>query len=262
MTILLPGRADRVSKSMVALVVSGVGALVIAVMSWLPSGFGDSSGVSSPTPGLLQVSPEARGVSVLGDDATVTLYSAGFRVSIDDRLALDTVIRGAPVAALTGSVSRQPDDPDRFTESVDSALTNVRIDSVETVPGRASYRGFVFRTDRSRPLFIDFVAQPGVVQMEVRVDGADGLVLFLDDRPATWGIPPVLPDKNLRLSTAWLETSTSGGSAAYRTMLGYDVAVGPGAVPRAVDLRSPGRHDVHVWSSTARLTISGDPASP
>jgi hypothetical protein len=93
----------------------------------------------------------------------------------------------------------------------------------------------------------------------VSVPRASALVVHLDHEPATTGIPPALPFRNLRRHAYWLAPDTGRADPAFTTVLGTDVAVGPAGVARAVDLRAAGRNDVHVWSESVVLSVTARP---
>ena len=79
--------------------------------------------------------------------------------------------------------------------------------------------------------------------------------MHLDRKPATTGLPPVpaLPQP-ARVTRTGSPVATGRDDPAFTTVLGTDMAIGPERVARGVDVRSEGRNDVHVWSSSAVVT--------
>ena len=91
-----------------------------------------------------------------------------------------------------------------------------------------------------------------------RSDRDSAVVIHLDWRPATTGIAPALPERNLR-QRAWWVDPTVVEQPAFTWVLGTDVSIGPVQVPRAVDLRQDGRIAVHVWAPRAVVTVTDTP---
>jgi hypothetical protein len=82
------------------------------------------------------------------------------------------------------------------------------------------------------------------------------LVFHLDHEADTVGIRPALSPVNLRKRAKWIATGALDGASAYSTVLGTSIGAGPQAVARGVDLRQPGRTDVHIWTDAGFLSIS------
>ncbi|HET7277500.1 MAG TPA: hypothetical protein VFJ22_05425 [Dermatophilaceae bacterium] len=245
-----------ISKSMVALVVSCAAAAVLGAVSYLPPYLGRTDTVRDVTPGLLEIGPGVRGVAVLGKGATASVYLSGIRIERDDRILTETVRAGAPVSAILGTVRRTDSGAH---ESVTQVLNNVRITEARILPGVATYEGIVFSETESLPLRIRIELAGRLVRIGISVPGAAAVVVHLDPKAATYGIQPYLPARNLRLGTWWVRAGAPADKPLFRTILHTQVAVGPGRAPRAMDLSHMGRHDIHVWASTALLTISPTP---
>ncbi|HYN30198.1 MAG TPA: hypothetical protein VES95_10070 [Dermatophilaceae bacterium] len=262
------GHDREVSRSMVALVVSASAALALGLTTWAPRLAARDIGVAPAEPSLLTVAPAAEGAVALGDGVTVELYRSGLRLRDREGVLADTVTRGAPVSALLGSVEEDAEEG-HPRERVGAALGSAGVDAVTTRPldpGRreavytGSVQGEVDGRPRSLPLTIAVapvapVAPAGAgALVRVTVPGADGLVLHLDSRPAVTGIPPALPDRNLRLRAWWLSPA-GNATATFTWVLGSRVGLGPAGAPRAVDLRPDGRIALHVWAPTATLSV-------
>lgn len=251
---------------MVALVVSLVALLGVGLLDWVPRWLEADNGVRSVEPGLLFVAPEARGVASLGDGYTVSLYTSGFRYSRFDEVMADTVTRGAPVIAIRGSLDRPRgagDDTARRDggagrEDIAHVLPDVAITAVDIRPHLAIYTGTVSGRIDGRlerlPLRWQVALTGGILQTTVTVPGADALVLSLDRRPNVIGIPPRLPEQNLRLRSWWLAPDATG-APAFTWKHASAVGIGPAGAPRAVDLSVDGRIDLHVWKPTAVLRL-------
>jgi hypothetical protein len=249
-------RSRDISKSMVALVLSLSALGLLGLSSWVPVWLGRDSGMADVPPGMLVVEPQARGIATLGGGVTAALYESGLRISHDDDILSETVIRGSVVSAVFGSVSGEGRET---REQVARTLDHVRITELRFLPGRATYLGDVSDGEQRLPLEVRIELAGPVVRVGVSVPGASALVVHLDHEPATTGLPPVLPLRNLRRETWWLPDDTGRSDPAFTTVLGTDVAIGPAGVVRGVDLRSDGRADVHVWSDAAVLTVSARP---
>ncbi len=243
------------SLSMVALVVSLLAALSLGLTSWVPQLLERDVGVSDVAPGLLEVAQDARGVQSLGAGLSVALYDAGFRLARGSTVLADTVTRGAPVTAMTGTVTQVDGRP---RERVTSTLMHVRIDAVTRVKDTVRYAGVVHDATTSKPLRISFQPVDGRIRMDVAVPGADAIAIHLDWRPATVGIAPALPERNLRERAYWVDPSVVE-QPAFTWVLGTDVSIGPVQVPRAVDLRQDGRIAVHVWAPRGVVTVTDTP---
>ncbi|MBM6403136.1 hypothetical protein JQN72_02595 [Phycicoccus sp. CSK15P-2] len=243
------------SLSMLALVVSLAAALVLGLVSWVPRVLALEVGITDVEPGLLSVAQNTRGVQSLGADLTVTLYDRGFRLSRGTTVLADTVTKGAPVVALRGSVVSGEEHPQ---ERVRSALVDVSIDAVTRDGEKVTYSGVVSGPGEALPLRITFEPLDGRIRMDVAVEGASAVALNLDWRPATTGIAPALPARNLKAKAYWVDP-TVVQQPAFTWVLGTDVSIGPVRVPRAVDLRQDGRIAVHVWAPRAVVTVTDTP---
>ena len=251
-------REGNVSLSMVSLVVSLALALVLGLTSWVPQVLARDIGITDAEPGLLQVSQGAFGVQSLGAGLTVTLYDRGFRLSRGSTILADTVTRGAPVVAMAGTVDESGDHPrERVTRLYDA----VSIAAVARRGDAVTYVGVVYDEVDSLPLRIRFEPEDGRIRMDVAVEGADAVTVNLDWRPATTGIAPALPERNLREKAYWVDPQVTE-QPAFTWVLGTDVAIGPVGVARAVDLRQDGRIAIHVWSPRAVVTVTDTPRPP
>ena len=243
---------------MVALVVSLVAATALGLTSWVPRVLARDIGVADVEPGLLQVAQGARGVQSLGAGLSVALYDSGFRLARGSTVLADTVTRGAPVTAVTGTLDEVNGHP---REDVTAELMHVRIDAVRREGDTVLYSGVVHDNERSLPLRIEFEPTEGRIRMDAAVPGADAVAIHLDWRPATTGIAPALPERNLRERAYWVDP-TVVEQPAFTWVLGTDVSIGPVQVPRAVDLRQDGRIAVHVWAPRAVVTVTDTPREP
>lgn len=243
---------------MLALVVSLSGALVLGLTSWVPRVMARGIGIVDVEPGLLEVAQGARGVQSLGAGLSVSLFTSGFRLARGSEVLADTVTRGAPVSAMFGTVTEGGDHP---RETVSGVLSTVRIDAVRRVGDVVEYLGVVRDSSTSRPLRIKFEPTDGSIRMDVLVPAVDALAIHLDWRPATTGIAPALPERNLRERAYWVDPTVIA-QPAFTWVLGTDVSIGPVQVPRAVDLRQDGRIAVHVWAPRAVVTVTDTPRMP
>jgi len=243
---------------MLALVVSLSGALVLGLTSWVPRVMARDIGIVDVEPGLLEVAQGARGVQSLGAGLSVSLFTSGFRLARGSEVLADTVTRGAPVSAMFGSVTEGGEHP---RETVSGVLSTVRIDAVRRVGDVVEYIGVVRDSSTSRPLRIKFEPTDGSIRMDVLVPAVDALAIHLDWRPATTGIAPALPERNLRERAYWVDPTVIA-QPAFTWVLGTDVTIGPVQVPRAVDLRQDGRIAVHVWAPRAVVTVTDTPRMP
>ena len=243
---------------MLALVVSLSGALVLGLTSWVPRVMARDIGIVDVEPGLLEVAQGARGVQSLGAGLSVSLFTSGFRLARGSEVLADTVTRGAPVSAMFGTVTEGGDHP---RETVSGVLSTVRIDAVRRVGDVVEYLGVVRDSSTSRPLRIKFEPTDGSIRMDVLVPAVDALAIHLDWRPATTGIAPALPERNLRERAYWVDPTVIA-QPAFTWVLGTDVTIGPIQVPRAVDLRQDGRIAVHVWAPRAVVTVTDTPRMP
>ena len=247
-------RERDVSRSMVALVAS-LGALaLLGLVTNVPGWLGQGDGFVDVSPGLLKVDPGAKGVATLGGGVNVSLYSDGLRIRRDDDMLLQTVIGGSMLSAVEGRATTDADG--RTQERVTAGYDNVTITELVFQPGRATYFGTVQDGKRSLALTLRVESAGGVVRLGASVNGADGVVWHLNREPLTVGIRPALPAVNLRNSAVWVDPGAVEGRAAFSTLLGTDIGVGPQQVARGVDIRTEGRTDIHVWSNAAFLTVS------
>lgn len=243
---------------MVALVLSLALAFAVGLSSWLPRALGTDIGIDSVEPSRLVVEPDAVGTATLGDGYTVALTASGFRYAKDDVTMAETVTAGAPVLALRGPVvsSGAPREQTR------SALGRVTVSTLVVSRVGALWTGVVEgdgpEGGGTLPFTWRVVRTDTGVLTTVTVDGADGLVLPLDWRPAVTGRPPALPAQNLRRKAWWLARDAPA-EAAFTWVLGTTVGIGPATAARGVDLTVDGRVDVHVWSGTAELLLTGAP---
>jgi hypothetical protein len=241
------------SRSMVALVVSLSALALLGLSARLPGWLGHDEGFDNVPPGLLTVAPAAKGVATLGGGVTVSMYSDGLRLYRGDDLLAQTVIGGSLLSAVLGTVEGAGQ---RTREHVEHHVDNVAIDSLVFLPGRATYLGRVYDHGHSFPLTLRIELGGPVVRIGASVPGADGLVFHLDHKADTVGIRPALSPVNLRKSAEWIATGALDGAAAFSTVLGTSIGAGPQAVARGVDLREPGRTDVHIWTDAGFLSIS------
>ncbi|GAA1803511.1 hypothetical protein [Nostocoides veronense] len=245
-------REREVSKSMIAFTLAVLGVLALAGMAWVPGLIGKDSGVHVTRPGLFTVEEAASGIATLTGGASVTLYDSGLRVSDRSGLLMNTVIRGAPISLLTGTVTGSGG---KRVEHTTQVVSNVRIDAVATDAARARYTGAVYdEGGHSWPLTLDISVAEDRVYVAANVPGADALVWHLNTDYDIRGYAPALPERNLKNRAWWLKASVPGGD--FTSMRGADIRIRPAEVPRAVDLRETGRIDVHVWSSQSSLLMT------
>lgn len=238
---------------MLALLVSFSAAALLGLTAWLPVLLHDQDGVADVPPGLFLPAKRTWGYVTLGRGATVSVYPDGLRVSWQDYLQLQTASGASPVSAVTGSVTGPAA---RRAEHVRHAYDNARIDTLMVLPGVARYEGTVFDDEgRSLPLRLTVELVGSTVQVLVRVQGADAVVVHLSKTVATLGLPPGLPPVNLRNRAWWVTEGTSGDQPLVTTVLGPDLALGPSRAPRLTDRRHAGRNDLHVWAAQADLGI-------
>jgi hypothetical protein len=238
---------------MVALVASLSALALLGLYAHLPGWLGHDEGFVDVEPGLLTVAADARGVATLGGGVTVSLYSDGMRVYRGNDLLTQTVVGGSPLSAMVGKATGTGTDT---REDVEAHLDNVAIDELVFLPGRATYFGRVYDGKRSMPLTIRIELAGSFIRLSASVNGADGVVFHLDHEPATLGLRPALRPTNLRRSAGWIAPSALDGQFAFSTSLGTDIGAGPQRVARGVDVRAPGRTDLHIWSDAAYFTVS------
>ncbi|SES22247.1 hypothetical protein SAMN05216199_2400 [Pedococcus cremeus] len=252
----MPRTKRDVSKSMVALVLSLAALTALGLSSWVPGWLGRDSGMADVEPGMLQVDQQARGIATLGGGVTASLYDSGLRLSHDDDILTETVLRGSFLSAVVGTAEGTGN---ATTEHVEHEYNHLHITDLRFLPGRAVYSGEVSDGSNSLPVEIRIELAGPVVRIGFSVPLASGVVVHLAHKPATTGLPPVLPFRNLRRNDFWLPADTGRSDPAFTTVLGTDVAIGPAGVARGVDQRSSGRLDLHVWSSSAVVTVSSRP---
>ncbi len=243
---------------MVALVLSLTAALALGLSSWLPRALARDIGIVDVEPGLLEVAQGAHGVQSLGAGLSVTLYDRGFRLARSSTVLADTVTRGSPVSAVSGALEEGGGHP---RETVDRAVSNLRIDAVVREGETVVYSGVLFDDDQSvsLPARVEFAPDDdGRIRMDVSVPDADAVVLHLDWRPATTGIAPALPERNLKERAYWVDPEVVE-QPAFTWILGTDVSIGPVGAPRAVDLRQDGRIAIHAWADRAAVTVTDTP---
>lgn len=246
---------------MLALVVFGTAAVLLGLLAWVPGVFGADTGITSVEPGRLIVEPSARGTVTLGDGYTISLFQSGFRYARDDLTMAETVTGGSPVIGVVGTVSAAADG-DGGHEEVAASLGRVHVKSLQITAGMATWTGEVSGELQGRkvtfPITWKVRLEGASIVTTVTADGAEGIVVPFDWRPAVVGVAPALPDRNLRLKGWWV-APRAGADATFTWVLGTTVGVGPAEVPRALDLTVDGRVDVHVWSSTATFVLTGEP---
>lgn len=246
---------------MLALVVFGTAAVLLGLLAWVPGVFGADTGITSVEPGRLIVEPSARGTVTLGDGYTISLFQSGFRYARDDTTMAETVTEGSPVIGLVGSVA-VAGNGDGAREELTAHLGRVHVKALQITAGMATWTGEVSGELQGRkvtfPITWKVRLEGASIVTTVTADGAEGIVVPFDWRPAVVGVAPALPDRNLRLKGWWV-APRAGADATFTWVLGTTVGVGPAEVPRALDLTVDGRVDVHVWSSTATFVLTGEP---
>ena len=247
-------RERDISRSMVALVASLAALALLGLYTSLPGWIGRGEGFVDVPPGLLTIQDDAKGVATLGGGVTVSLYSDGLRVGRDSSILLQTVIGGSMLSAVEGSATTSADG--HTQERVTHRFDNVSITELVFLPGRATYFGTVGDGSRTLPLTLRIEAGGDVIRIGASVYGADGIVWHLDREALTVGLRPGLPGVNLRKTANWVDPGTVENRAVFSTALGTDVGVGPQKVARGVDIRQPGRTDVHVWTGECFLSVS------
>jgi hypothetical protein len=247
---------------MVALAASLAAAAALGLTGWVPALLQQDTGVTSVQPSRLTVTAAARGAATLGDGYTVGLSSAGFRYAKGDVVMADTVTRGAPVIALLGSLTGPADEP---REDIADTLDRITFTDLEVGRDGASWHGRIEGEVEGRPRGLPVtwaVSRTGDrIDTTITVKGADGLVVPLDWRPAVTGIEPSLPARNLRLKSWWFRPEAPA-DRAFTWALGTTIGAGPATAARSVDLTVDGRVDLHVWSPTVELHVTGPPVAP
>ncbi len=243
----------QVSKSMVALLVSLCGALLIGMLGWVPSLLGRDSGVRSVQPGLLTVDPAAAGVITLGEGRAVGLDGNGLRLVHGTDVLFRSVRMGSPVSVMTGEVTGTGG---KREEEVDTIASNLHVTAVAVRPGSATYVAVAVEGERRTPVTIEVRLDGDWLRMDITAKGADAVILHGAEEPGTRGLSGVLPTRSLHQRAWWLPSDASGTRPAYLSGLGTTMALAPDNVHRAVDLRRRGLTDLHVWSGTATVRVS------
>lgn len=238
------------SWSMVSLVVTLAAALVLGLSVWGPVWARGDLDVAQIPPGLLTVDAAARGQVTLGDGFTASMQPSGFRIARYDDVLLDTVTRGSLLSVLTGRSIGQSED-------ITSSVSNLLVSSLAIRGAEAIWTGTAYGpggvADHSVPVRVAAALDGTTVRVDISATGADGLVVHLDPRPATTGVPPALPERNLR-KRAWWVTGTA--PVLFDNVLGARVGLDAAGAPRAVDLRPDGLLDLHAWSGDVVLTVA------
>lgn len=236
---------------MLTLIVAVVALLVVGLLAWWPASAA-TEGVVPLVPGLLSVDPAARGEFTLGQGLTISMSSAGVRVASGTWPFLDTVTRGSFLTALSGSATGG-------REHVTARRRNVVIEHRSVTHATVRWDGWV--TDDSGgarlPLVVEASRVGEGVRVRFAVPGADGLALHFDYRSNTRGVPPSLPDRNLRLRAWWV---TGTVTPLFTTVAHATMGLAAGASPRAVDMRVDGILSVHAWADDVTLTVDPIPA--
>ncbi|MEN3122809.1 hypothetical protein [Janibacter sp. LM] len=241
------------SWSMVALLLSLSGALLLALSIWVPPALGRDSGVRPVQPGLLVVAPEASGVVTLGEGRAVQLDGSGLRLTNRGSLLFRTVRGGSPVSALQGEV--EGGGTERH-EEISHALSNLEIDRLSIQPGEATWSGRLTGDDRELPATVTVRYVGSYLTLEVTAKGADAVVVHSAQELGTVGRQPGLPEQPLRKRAWWVGDGPAPVRDAYRTELGTLVGIGPEGSHRGVDLRRMGHTDLHAWSPSATLSVT------
>ena len=232
------------SVVMVALAALGVARLVPVLTR-------PSHGVVDVAPGMLSAHEPVRGVVTLGQGLTVSMYSDGVRVQRQNATLFQTVRIAAPFSVGYGRVTRTRDG---WQEHVTRTVDHLRFTSVDIDRHGATFHGEAFDDTHSVPVTIAAHRVRDKVELTFHAEGADLLVIHTWRHVGTRGLTPRMPAKNLAGQSWWLAPATEKREPAYTTGLGSLVAIDSPA-PTAIDLRHPGRGEIHVWSSTFRLTV-------
>ncbi|MFV0463301.1 MAG: hypothetical protein ACK5MP_08935 [Nostocoides sp.] len=238
-------RAGTISWSLVTLFLALVLLAITGMLGRLSAAQADE-GIDRIGPGLFVVDPAARAIATLGDGWTVSLQPGGLRIARQDVVYLDTATKGSPLTAVTGSVHGR-------AEQVEEQLATVRIDGVNVSETGATWTGTASGPATTLPVLIRASRVGNVVHLAFQVEGADAVMLNLDWRPNTVGVPPTLPERNLRLRAWWAEGSEP--ALFSNSLLGQTGVTGSGAA-RAVDLREDGLVVVHVWDPQVVLRLT------
>lgn len=235
---------------MVSLVVTLSAALVLALSIHVPVWLRTDIGVEEVSPGILAVDEVARGTVTFGDGYTVSLFTSGLRIARYDDVLLDTVTKGSFITALTGTRTGRHEQIQR--DAANLHVTSLVLEDTTAVWSAVVY-GPQGPADDVHRVRVQASRSGSTVRVAVSVRGADGLVLHLDPRPATTGVPPALPHRNLRKRAWWVRGHQP---ALFTNVLGTKVGLEAGTAPRALDLRPDGVLDLHAWTSSVVLTAS------
>ena len=237
---------STVLLALVLLVLAALGAA-----RFLPGLQRPDHGVVDLEPGLLSAHKPVRGVITLGQGLTVSMYSDGVRVQRQTATLFQTVRIAAPFSAAFGHVTRTRDG---WQEHITGTVDHLRFTSVDFGRDGAVFHGVAFDDTHSLPATLAARRVGDKVQLTFTIEGADMLVLHTWRHPGTRGLTPRLPAVNLAGNTWWLKPATGPVEPAFATGLGSIAAIDSPA-PTAIDLRHAGRGEIHVWSSTFRLTV-------
>ncbi len=235
---------------MVSLVVTLCATLVLGLSVYGPVWLRRDIGIAEVDPGLLLVDKVARGTVTFGDGYTVSLFASGLRIARYDDVMLDTVTSGSFVSAVAGSERHHQ-------ETVTRDASNLHVTSLVLDDGTAVWSAVVHGsrgpTDDVHRVRVQASRSGATLRVAITVRGARGIVLHLDPRPATRGIPPALPDRNLRKRAWWVRTNDA---ALFTNVLGVRIGLEAGTAARAIDLRPDGVLDLHAWASSVVLTAT------
>ena len=224
---------------------------VFGLVRALPSLTRPDHGVVDIVPGLFSPHQPVRGEVTLGQGLTISMYSDGVRVQRQDATLFQTVRIAAPFSVGFGHVTRTRDG---WQEHITRTVTNVRITSVDYNRDGATFHGVVFDDTHSMPATLSARRVRDKVELTISVPGADMIAINTWRQVGTRGVTPRMPAVNLHDNAWWLKPADAPLEAAYTTGLGSLVAIESPA-PTAIDLRHKGRGEIHVWSSTFRLTV-------
>lgn len=242
---------------MLSLLASLTGAALIGVLAWVPPLIGTDSGVRAITPGLLTVEEGVGGVVTLGEGRAVSLGPSGLQVTNGTDVLYRTVRSGSPVSALTGEL-----DVEGRREDVTRTFSDLTLTSVAITPGSARYGGVLADGADRIPVELTVTFDGRWVRIDVQAPGADALVLHGAEELGAVGYEPVLPDRLLGGQAWWIAEGIGRATPALTTDRRTDQAIGPKGVLRAVDLRSRGHTDIHVWGPRLDVSVSSRARPP
>lgn len=235
---------------MISLYVTLCGALLLGLSVYAPHWLRSDSGVDRVAPGLLTVDVAATGSVTFGDGYTVSLHSSGLRIARYDGVMLDTVTKGSFLSVLTGHVDHRQEVVTRNTGNLH--VTSLVLDHGTAVWSAVAY-GPGGLSDNLHRVRIQASRAGTTMRVAISVRGADGLVVHLDPRPSTTGVPPAMPDRNLRKRAWWAESTAA---PLFTNVLGSEVGLEAGTAARALDMSPDGVLDLHAWTSSVVLTAS------